>query len=299
MKKLLKDYSLPLAMLSGALAHPFLSKLNFLTSPLIFAMLFLTFSKLSLKDIRLQKGHILLIIIQVIGSAVLFLALAPFNLIIAQGAMLCFLVPTATAAAVITGMLNGNVGFVTSYVICCNFAVALTAPLYFSFAEPQSHQLTFIASAWLICKKVFPLLILPLFVAFFCNRFMPKFSRAIRAVPKLAFWLWVFALAIVSANITQFLIYNHNHNFSALFGLSCVSLFACILQFIIGRSIGRRYADQVSAGQALGQKNTILAIWMANSFLNPITSLAPASYILWQNIINSFQLYRKQHQNRK
>jgi len=41
----------------------------------------------------------------------------------------------------------------------------------------------------------------------------------------------------------------------------------------------------------LGQKNTILAIWMAQMYLNPISSIAPGAYVLWQNIINSYQVW--------
>jgi BASS family bile acid:Na+ symporter len=32
---------------------------------------------------------------------------------------------------------------------------------------------------------------------------------------------------------------------------------------------------------------------MAQTYLNPLTALAPAGYILWQNIINSYQLWKK------
>ena len=44
----------------------------------------------------------------------------------------------------------------------------------------------------------------------------------------------------------------------------------------------------------MGQKNTILAIWMAQTYLNPLSSIVPAAYVLWQNLINSYQLWRKQ-----
>jgi BASS family bile acid:Na+ symporter len=76
-------------------------------------------------------------------------------------------------------------------------------------------------------------------------------------------------------------------------GLLIVSLVLCCLQFLTGRRIGKHYGDAVSAGQGLGQKNTILAIWMAQTYLHPLTAIAPAGYIIWQNIINSYQLYRR------
>jgi BASS family bile acid:Na+ symporter len=78
-------------------------------------------------------------------------------------------------------------------------------------------------------------------------------------------------------------------------GLLTVSLILCCLQFIAGRRIGRHYGDPVSSGQGLGQKNTILAIWMAQTYLHPLTAIAPAGYILWQNIINSWQLWRQRN----
>jgi len=43
----------------------------------------------------------------------------------------------------------------------------------------------------------------------------------------------------------------------------------------------------------LGQKNTVLAIWMAVTYLNPLSSVGPGSYVVWQNIINSWQLWKK------
>ena len=67
----------------------------------------------------------------------------------------------------------------------------------------------------------------------------------------------------------------------------------CIGQFAIGRWWGKRCGDKVAGGQSVGQKNTLLAILLAQSYLHPLSSVAPAAYIVWQNIINSIQLSRK------
>ncbi len=73
----------------------------------------------------------------------------------------------------------------------------------------------------------------------------------------------------------------------------------CGLQFYVGRRIGARFGDRISGAQGLGQKNTVLAIWLALTFLNPISSVAPAAYIAWQNTINSLQLYYRQKKELK
>ena len=70
-------------------------------------------------------------------------------------------------------------------------------------------------------------------------------------------------------------------------------LLACVIQFLLGKRIGSAYHDRISAGQALGQKNTVLAIWMASTYLHPLATIAPGSYVLWQNIVNSYQLWKK------
>jgi len=53
--------------------------------------------------------------------------------------------------------------------------------------------------------------------------------------------------------------------------------------------------SSITAGQAFGQKNTSLGVWMAQTYLNPMATLGAAAYILWQNIFNSAQLTLAAH----
>ncbi|MDR1380411.1 MAG: transporter [Tannerella sp.] len=293
MLKFIKDWILPVAMITGALTHNWVSRLSFLTPYLLFFMLLLTFCKISLKDIRFHPAHLWLLLIQLTASIGLYYLLLPFDGIIAQGAMLCLLAPTATAAAVITGMLGGNVGFLTTYVLFCNIAVAVAVPIYFPLTGTHG-ELSFLLSVWYIFRKVFPLLIFPLFVAAALRRWAPKIHRTLLNIPKLAFYLWVGALTVVTGSTVNFMMNQDSAAYRTEIGLLTVSLLLCCLQFIAGRRIGKRYGDPISSGQGLGQKNTILAIWMAQTYLHPLTAIAPAGYVLWQNIINSYQLYRKE-----
>ena len=49
-------------------------------------------------------------------------------------------------------------------------------------------------------------------------------------------------------------------------------------------------------GQSLGQKNTVFAIWMGYTFMEPIVSVAGGFYSIWHNLYNSWQLHRQLHQ---
>ena len=73
--------------------------------------------------------------------------------------------------------------------------------------------------------------------------------------------------------------------------IAVLSLLLCIIQFAVGRRIGRYFDSTINAGQALGQKNTAFAIWIAYTYLNPLSSVGPGCYILWQNCINSIELW--------
>lgn len=279
-------------MITGALTHQWVSRLSFLTPSLLFVMLLLTFCKISFKDIRFHPAQAWLLLIQLAGSIGLYYLILPFDPVIAQAAMLCLLMPTATAAAVITGMLGGNVGFLTTYVLFCNVAVAVAAPVYFSLTGMHG-ELTFMQSVWYICRKVFPILILPLFVAIALRYGIPKVHKALLGIPKMAYYLWVAALTVVTGTTVNFMLNQDSPDYRTETGLFVTSLILCRLQFVAGRRIGKHYGDPVSSGQGLGQKNTILGIWMAQTYLHPLTALAPAGYILWQNILNARQLYKK------
>ena len=41
----------------------------------------------------------------------------------------------------------------------------------------------------------------------------------------------------------------------------------------------------------------MFTIWMALSWLSPVAAVAPGSYVIWQNIINSYQLWKMGKKN--
>ena len=54
----IKTWMLPLAMLSGAFFYEFFQQLAFLTPYLIFSMLFITYCKLSFRDLKFSGLHL-------------------------------------------------------------------------------------------------------------------------------------------------------------------------------------------------------------------------------------------------
>lgn len=316
MLNFIKNWTLPIAMLAGVLGYllfvhvpllePTKSLVNqliaFLTPSLIFAQLLLTFCKVNIRDLMPVRWHGWLLLFQIISCLLMVAVLLLSKLDVAyrevfEGAMVCLICPTATAAAVITGKLGGSVFALTTYTLLSNFLAAVAVPLLFPLVEPHA-DLSFFTAFLKILSKVFPLLLCPFFAAWLIRLYLPKIHQWLLSLHDLAFYLWAVALTIVTAQTFKSLIESDTPA-SVKMLIALAGLFACAVQFLLGKKIGTHYHDRISAGQALGQKNTVLAIWMAYTYLDPVSSLAPGSYVLWQNIINSYQLWKKRKKEGK
>ncbi len=286
----LKSYMMPIAMLLGFILYQQMSALSFLVPYLIFIMLLLTFVNISWSNIYFSKMHFWMLLFQITASGGVYYLINPYNSILAQGTMICIVAPTATSAPVITKMLSGNVENLTSYSLLSNLLLVLLAPLLFS--EIGFHNLPFLDSSWQISKMLAPLLILPLLIAFFINKYAPKTANFLQKKSDISFYLWSLALTIVSGRTLHFILSQGKSYYKIELLLAIFSLLVCVFQFWLGRKIGRKYQNTVAGGQGLGQKNTILAIWMAQVYLNPIASIAPGLYVIWQNSVNSWQIFR-------
>jgi len=294
--KKIKSYMMPISMAIGIIFYLPLSRLAFTTQYMIFFMLLISYSNISLKEVRIKKYHIYLLLIQLFGSIIIYLLFHWFSPVIAQGAMICVLAPTATSAVVITGMLGGNTASLTAYSLLSNFTVALAAPVFFSLISTNA-EISFLEEFLQIGKSVGILLILPFIISVLIDKLSPKLHEKIKAAQSFSFILWNSALMIVTARTVLFLIIEGSSHVVTAYMLFLLILVICIFQFLIGRYIGRRFNDTIAGGQGLGQKNTVLSIWMAQTYLDPISSIGPGAYVLWQNIINSYQVWRKRNRN--
>ena len=305
----LKNWTLPVSMISGALAYyicrqlplsyevkfDILTVIEVLQPVLLFLMLFVAFCKIKPTDLKPHRWHLWLLLTQCLlfaaACAALWLYPSTGLRVIIEGFMLAIICPTATACAVVTQKLGGDSAATTSYTIIINMVVALLCPLLLPVAHPQ-EGLTFFPAFMVIIHKVFPLLIVPLFLAWFVRYLMPSFHKRIVATKDLAFYMWAVSLAIAIAVTCKALTHSHESMWN-VGGIAVVTLVACLFQFSFGKWIGSHYGKRMEAGQALGQKNTVFIIWLGYTFLSPITAAAGGFYSVWHNLVNSWQLYKK------
>lgn len=287
-----RNLVMPMALIGGAIFYKWMGYLTFLSPYLIFAMLFITYCRLSPRQIRPGKFDWKLLILQSLLCGVAYALLFWWNHTLAEGVFICIYVPTATAAPVITSMLGGNIKKVVTYSLVSNLFVAVTGPVILA-AIGDHQEYTFVHSLMLILSQVGPLLTLPLISAFLLQWLSPKAHETVASHQQLSFYIWAVSLFIIVGGCVSFAINAWTPESTWLMiGLTIGAGVACIVQFYIGRKFGSKYGDPISGGQSLMQKNTVLAVWLAMAYMNPIASIGPAAYILWQNIINSWQVAR-------
>lgn len=348
-RKTIKDWMLPIAMLTGASiyllydampepvhrAGPFLSSMVGMLQPLlIFAMLFLTFCRIEPKDLKPHRWHWWLLLVQgglFVGLGVLAVYVMKSlpgayheKVVLIESAMLCLICPTATAAAVVTRKLGGDVAGITTYTVLINLLAAVLVPLIVPLIQPV-QGMDFWTAFSVIMSKIFPLLILPCLAAWLVRYLAPGLHQRLLRYPDLAFYLWAVALTL-AITVTTKSIVSSTMSVRLLLMMSLISLVCCILQFVIGRFVGSRYRPHrrrrrrtgdaavldaqdheielrgkrvrtVTAGQALGQKNTVFAIWMGYTFMTPETAIVGGLYSIWHNLYNSWQLYRAERKS--
>lgn len=258
-----------------------------ITAPLcIYSMLFCTFCRVNVRDMKPSWVHLWLMVVQLILAVALYFMLRPLGDTIAQGGMICALAPMAMGAVVIAGMLGAKVETMATHSLICNLVIAFVAPPLLSAWGNGTCTVTE------ILMRVAPLLITPFLLAQMCRWFTPKVARWIGSHSMISFYIWLLSLILIMGKTTTFIIASGTEHLVVEIILAAVALVVCLLQFGLGHWLGLKYGDRAAGGQALGQKNTVLAIWLAQSFLNPLACVAPTAYIVWQNIVNSYQIYR-------
>ena len=151
-----------------------------------------------------------------------------------------------------------------------NLVAAVLVPLIVPLVHPHPG-LTFGNSFALILGKVFPLLLCPFIAAVLIRYLLPQFHALLVRYHELAFYMWAVALSLAIA-VTVKSIVHSEVDIIYQFGLAVISLLSCIIQFYVGKKVGKIYNDRISAGQSLGQKNTVFAIWMGYTFFTPVTA---------------------------
>lgn len=310
----LKNWTLPSAIVIGSVSYmtfayvPALDAAGDVLSPIfetllpitIFFTLFVTFSKVDFHLMRLCRWHF-----KVLGVQLLLIALltgaawwtaqhstlnAQLTTLLLEAVLMCVIAPCAAASPIVTSKLGGNLTQMTTFVLFSAFAVSLLIPAIFPLLEPR-QGMTFLSAFLLILYRLASVLLLPLLLGAVVRHWVKPLYQWFMRTPDLSFYCWAVSLAIVVGITLRNIL--HSHAASHLIGdIAFFTLLTAVVQFTIGRLIGRDAHEKICTGQGMFQKNTSLAIWIAYMYLTPEASIGAGCYVLWQNIINSYELWQ-------
>ena len=238
-----------------------------------------------------------------------------------EAVLICVIAPCASASPVVTAKLGGDLTQMTTFVLLSSVLMALLIPVIFPMVEPHSsfinphssfiihhssvlthhssvlspHSSLIIHQSLAIFQRLAAVLLLPLLLGAVVRHWVQPLYRWFVRTPDLGFYCWCVSLAI-TAGITVRNIVHSQAGLALLGAIAVLTLLTSFLQFAIGRAIGRAVGEHICTGQGMFQKNTGLAIWIAYTFLTPEASIGAGCYVLWQNIINSYELWRHRKQ---
>lgn len=308
--RFLKDWTLPVSMGLGAIFYlvfayvPQLDGAARVMDPVMeailpmfmFLVLFVTFCKVDFHKMRPVGWHLWvsifnLLFVGIVMGLILGLRMQGDKLVLMEALLMCIIAPCATAAAVVTQKLGGSLEQTTTYTFLSNFLTVVLVPVCFPMIE-KGTDVSFISAFAKILYQVVILLVVPMGLAYIVKHTMHNLHQKIVSVKDLSFYLWGCSLMIVTGTTVK----NILHAEASVLLLTVIALLGlvlCVIQFAVGRFIGHFFGRTQEAGQALGQKNTAFAIWLGITYLNPLSSVGPGCYILWQNIINSVEIWQE------
>jgi BASS family bile acid:Na+ symporter len=310
----LKEWTLPVAITVGTVCYltfdlvPVLDEAGNRLAPVfdqlfpltVFLTLFVTFCKVDYHQMRPHRWHVGVLLAQLLLVAVnvIIILLVEADIeqkLLWEALLTCIIGPSASAAPVVVGKLGGNISTMTAYTLMSSLASALMIPLVFPMLEPAA-QVSFFDAFLIILEKVSIVLLLPLVLGWIIQHYLKRLCQWVVSMPNLSFYCWAISLSITTG-ITVKNIIHSEASISLLLAIAAATFVLCFVQFGIGRLVGRHLGEEVNAGQALFQKNTALSIWVAYMYLHPVASIGAGCYVLWQNIINSLELW--QHERLK
>lgn len=305
--RFLKDWTLPSAIVIGTVGYLLFANVECLSRigdtmgsffdtffPIcLFLTLFTTFSKVNFHMMRLTWWHVCLVVCQltltslVVGIIHYFHVEGDFKLIL-EALLTCVIAPCAVAAPVVTFKLGGDINTMTTYTLISSILCSVTIPVVFPILE-NVEGITFISASLMILEKLALVIVFPLLLGWFVRHYVITVYKYIMRNPNISYYLWAVTLSITTG-ITVKNISNSESSIITLLTISIVSLCACLLHFGIGRLTGRIFNEKINCGQGMFQKNTGMAIWVSYMYLNPVASIGAGFYVLWQNIINSWEI---------
>ena len=279
-----------LLTISIGVLFPYGHEYTFLIRYFLMLMLFFSFLDVKVDKEIITKKHLVILFTILISSSLIFLFIKPFSIELAQTAFITAIAPTAIAAPVIISLKRKKVEFVAFSLLLNNFVVASLIPFMLPFVVQNNTDIS-------ILDILFPILItfsVPFAAAQILKIVSPKFWRKLVNWKDVSFYILILNIYIATSDASNYIRSEFSTNLEIVFLIAGSSALLCIFFFSLGWFIGgKEYRHEAS--QSLGQKNNAFTIWIALTFMNPISVVGPVFYVFFQNLYISYELHKHRH----
>lgn len=289
MKQQLRSICMVLGFIVGSVFHEELACLKPLLPVGIALMLTITFLGMDTARLKPQRKHVS-VLVAIYAVAMLawygvYLAGYP---VLAEALFFCAATPIASASPIIVSLLKGDVEFSTTAMVLSQVLFCLVMPLLLPLVV-QGGGVSYGELAMLAAYQIATVLVAPAVIACVMRMLYPPCRGWSAKLRDVSLGIWVFNLVIVAASGVQRLMQAHTSLWDML-PIMLAAAILCAFCFFFGYRLGAPNLKR-ECSQALGQKNTILSLYMATqSYAAPLAYLGPLIYVFCHNIANAIQI---------
>lgn len=289
MKQQLRSFLMVLSFLVGGLLHAEVHEFGWLLPFGITVMLTITFLGLDVSQLRPRLMHVwVLLALQVVWVLAWLAARSMGMNVLAESVYYCGAAPIASAAPIIVNLLRGNVGFITTAMVLSQLVFAVLTP----FVLPcivQSDSLSYTELMLMVARQIGLVLGIPAVLAITLRKLYPASRGWTPRLKDVSLGIWNFNLIIVSA-IGTHRILQMDYTVWDMLPMALGAVVVCAVGFVAGYRLGYPELKR-ECSQALGQKNTILTLYIAGqSYATPLAYIGPVFYVFCHNMANAIQL---------
>lgn len=285
----MRSFLMVLSFLVGGFLHEPIHSYGWLLPMGITTMLTITFLGLDTSQLRPRIMHLwVLLALQLVWVAAWLTAHIMGYPVLAESVYYCGAAPIASAAPIIVHLLRGNVGFITTAMVLSQVLFAALTPFVLPFVV-NSPNLSYTELMLLVAKQIGIVLGIPAVTACALRTLYPPCKAWSGKLKDVSLGIWNFNLIIVSA-IGTHRILSMNYTLWDMLPMALGAVVICAVGFLVGYRIGYP-ALKRECSQALGQKNTILTLYIAGQpYATPLAYIGPVFYVFCHNTANAIQL---------
>ncbi len=289
MKQQLRSICMVLGFIVGSVFHEELAFLRPLLPVGIALMLTITFLGMDTARLKPQRKHITVIVaiyaIAMLAWYGVYLAGYP---VLAEAPFFCAATPIASASPIIVSLLKGDVEFSTTAMVLSQVVFCLVMPMLLPLVV-QGEGVGYAELAILAAYQIATVLVAPAVIACALRLLYPPCRSWSAKLRDVSLGIWVFNLVIVASSGVERLLQARTSLWDML-PIMVAAAILCAFCFFFGYRLGTPNLKR-ECSQALGQKNTILSLYMATqSYAAPLAYLGPLIYVFCHNIANAVQI---------